>query len=62
MSSMQACLTLSPTLDIQHTQLVVAMRDYIKSLPFDYASHQIQTSQLEQAIATLERGRSLLWS
>jgi hypothetical protein len=62
MSSMQACLTLSPTLDIQHTQLVVTMRDPIKSLPFDYASHQIHTSQLEQAIATLERGGSLLWS
>jgi len=62
MSSMQACLTLSPTLDIQHTQLVVKMGDSIKSLPFDYASHQIHHGQLEQAIATLERGRSLLWS
>jgi len=62
MSSMHGCLTLSPTLDIQHTQLVVVMGDSIKLLPFDYASHQIHTSQPEQAIATLERGRSLLWS
>ncbi len=38
------------------------MGDAIKLLPFDYTSHQIHTSQLEQAIATLERGRSLLWS
>jgi CHAT domain-containing protein len=62
MSSMQACLTLSPTLDIQHSQLVISLDNSIKSLPFDYASYQIHTSQLEQAIATLERGRSLLWS
>jgi len=62
MSSMQACLTLAPTLDTQHSQLAVTMSDAIKSLPFDYAFHQIHTSQLEQAIATLERGRSLLWS
>jgi len=44
MSSMQACLTLSPTLDIQHSQLVVAIGNSIKSLPFDYASHQIHTN------------------
>jgi len=62
MSSMQACLTLTPTLDIQHSQLAVTMYDSIRSLPLDYASHQIHTSQLEQAIVTLERGRSLLWS
>jgi hypothetical protein len=74
MSSMQACLTLAPTIDIQHSQLVVTMGNSIKSLPFDYASysikalpfdyasHQIDTSQLKQAIETLERGRALLWS
>jgi len=38
------------------------MRNSVKLLPFDYASHHIHTGQLEQAIATLERGRSLLWS
>jgi CHAT domain-containing protein len=38
------------------------MSGVIKSLPVDYASHQIHTGQFTQAIATLERGRSLLWS
>jgi hypothetical protein len=38
------------------------MDNFIKSLPFDYASYQIDTSQLKQAIETLERGRVLLWS
>jgi len=61
MSSMQACLTLAPTLDIQHSGLVT-MDKLTKSLPFDYASHQIDTNQLKQAFETLERGRSLLWS
>jgi hypothetical protein len=62
MSLMQDCLTLAPTLGMQHSQLVVTIHDSMKSLPFDYASHQIHTSQLEQAIETLERGRALLWS
>jgi len=64
MSSMQACVTLSPTVDIQHSQLthIVVMRDLIGSLPVDYASYQIHTNQLKQAIETLEQGRSLLWS
>jgi hypothetical protein len=61
MLSMQACLALAPTLDIQHSQLV-AVHHFIRPLPFDYASYQIDTSQLKQAIETLERGRSLLWS
>ena len=62
MSSLQACLTLAPTLDMQHSQLVITMGNFIKFLPFDYASYQIDTSQLKQAIETLERGRALLWS
>jgi len=62
MSLMQACLTLAPTLDIQHSQLIVTIDDAIKSLPFNYASYQIDTSQLKQAIETLERGQGLLWS
>jgi CHAT domain-containing protein len=64
MSLMQDSLTLAPTLDMQHSQLVVTIDhgNYLKSLPFDYASYQIDTSQLEQAIETLERGRALLWS
>ena len=28
----------------------------------DFASHQIDIGQLEQAVETLERGRGLLWS
>ncbi len=62
MSSMQACLTLAPTLDMQHSQLVVTSGNFIKTVPFDYASYQIDISQLKQAIETLERGRALLWS
>jgi hypothetical protein len=31
-------------------------------MPLDYASYQIDKDQLKQAIETLERGRSLLWS
>jgi CHAT domain-containing protein len=38
------------------------MDDSFRTLPLDYASYQIQTDQLEQAIETLERGRTLLWS
>ncbi len=60
MSSMQACLTLAPTLDIKHSQLTT-MDGFLKT-PLDYASHLIHTSQLKQAIETLEQGRSLLWS
>jgi CHAT domain-containing protein len=59
---MQVCLTLTPTLDTKHSQLSVTMDNPIRSLPLDYVSHQIHTSQLKQAIETLERGRSLLWS
>jgi hypothetical protein len=62
MSSMQACLTLAPTLDTQHSQLVVTIGNFIKTLPFNYASYQINISQLKQAMETLEWGRALLWS
>ena len=61
MSSMQDHLTFSPTLDIQHSQLVAMSADF-KTLPLDYASYQIHTGRLKQAINTLERGRVLLWS
>jgi len=54
MSSLQACLTLAPTLDMQHSQLVVKMDDFIKSLPFNYMSYQIDINQLKQAIETLK--------
>ena len=61
MSSMQFCLTLAPTLDKQHSRLVV-MNDYLKPLPLDCASYQMSIGRPEQAIETLERGRALLWS
>jgi CHAT domain-containing protein len=61
MSSMQASLTLAPTLDIQHSRLV-ANSHILATLPLDCASYQIHTSRLKQAIEALERGRALLWS
>jgi len=61
MSSIQASLTFAPTLDGQHSRLVV-MRDILQTIPLDYASYYIDTGHLEQAIETLERGRGLLWS
>jgi CHAT domain-containing protein len=61
MSAMQDSLTLSPTLELQHSCLV-ARSDIFKTLPLDYASYWIHTSRIEQAIEALERGRVLLWS
>ena len=61
MSSMEAFLTFSPTLDIQHSQLA-AMSEDQKTLPLDYASYEIRIGRLDRAIETLERGRALLWS
>jgi CHAT domain-containing protein len=61
MSRMQASLTFAPTLDKQHSRLV-AMHDSLPTIPLDYASYQIHTGHLEQAIEILERGRGLLWS
>ncbi|KAI0003263.1 CHAT domain-containing protein, partial [Russula compacta] len=58
---MQESLTFAPTLHIQHSRLV-AMRGHIEKLPLDYASFQVHTGRLHQAIETLERGRALLWS
>ena len=60
-SLMHGSLAFAPTVEIQHSRLV-AMRDSYEELPLDYASYQIQTGQLQQAIETLERGRALLWS
>jgi CHAT domain-containing protein len=60
-SLMQEALTLSPTLEIQHSRLV-AMRDHYENLPLDHASYHVSTGQLRRAIGTLERGRALIWS
>jgi len=62
MSSMQFYLTVTPTLDKQHSQLVTR-NDCFKSLPLDRASYQMSIiGRPKQAIETLERGRALLWS
>jgi CHAT domain-containing protein len=58
---MQAYVTFSPTLDVQHSR-IVSRYNIFETLPLDYASYQIHTNRLEQAIETLERGRALMWS
>jgi len=60
-SLMKDSLAFSPTLETQHSRLVSRL-DYYATLPLEYASHQIDIGQLEQAVETLERGRGLLWS
>jgi hypothetical protein len=52
---MQASLTLAPILDVRYSHLVT-MQIIPKTLPFDYASYQIHTSKLNQAIETLDLG------
>ncbi|KAN0141049.1 CHAT domain containing protein [Lactarius tabidus] len=61
MSLLQDTLVFSPTLQTQHFRLVRTLRK-AGWMPLDYASYQIDKDQLKQAIETLERGRSLLWS
>ena len=59
MSALQKSLSFSPTVSTQHARLV-AMRNYM--MPLDYASHRINSGQIEEAIEILEQGRSILWS
>jgi CHAT domain-containing protein len=61
LSLMHDILFFSPTLQLQHATLAMHVNE-TPSLPLDYASYQIDSHQLEQAIETLERGRALLWS
>jgi len=61
-SFMQSSLTFAPTLDIQHSRLVPAMRHGFETLPLDYASYHIHTGGLKRAIEAIEGGRGLLWS
>src|SRR5712671_6599201 len=61
MSLIQDTLMFAPTLDVQHSRLV-AMRNSYETVPLDSASHHIHEGRLQEAIETLERGRSLLWS
>jgi CHAT domain-containing protein len=61
MSLLQDTLVFSPTLQTQHFRLAGTLRK-TGWMPLDYASYQIDKDHLKQAIETLERGRSLLWS
>ena len=61
MSLSQPSLALAPTLQMQLARLV-GMGGACEKMALDYASYQIGTGCVEQAIETLERGRALLWS
>jgi CHAT domain-containing protein len=61
LSLMQEISPFSPTLQLQHTTLTT-LPAYAHEMPLAYASYQVERGQLEQAIETLERGRTLLWS
>jgi len=60
-SSVQIHLATAPTLDVQYSRLVTMHRSF-ETVPLGYASYQIHTGRLTEAIETLERGRALLWS
>ncbi|KAI9444040.1 CHAT domain-containing protein [Lactarius indigo] len=62
MSSMQRSLFFAPTISIQHTRLVEMGGGGCQSMPLDFASFQIELGLLEEAVETLEQGRTLLWS
>jgi len=61
LSLLQDSLTFTPTVDIQHSWLVL-MHYNCKMLPLDCKSYQVQTGQLQRAVETLEWGRALIWS
>lgn len=61
MSLSQSSLAFAPTVQLQQARLV-GMGGTCERMPLDYASYQIGTGCVEQAIETLERGRALLWS
>ncbi|KAH9057013.1 CHAT domain-containing protein [Lactarius deliciosus] len=61
LSLMQNALIFAPTLQLQHSILAKTSRD-THVMPLDYASYHIGLGQLKEAIETLERGRTLLWS
>ena len=60
-SLMQKSLSFAPTVSIQHARLV-SMGENCHNSPLDYASHQIDLGRFEEAIETLEQGRTSLWS
>ena len=61
MSLSQSSLAFAPVVQVQQARLV-GMGGTCERMPLDYASYQIGTGCVEQAIETLERGRALLWS
>ncbi|KAH9972516.1 CHAT domain-containing protein [Russula compacta] len=61
MSLMQPSLAFAPIVQVQQARLV-GMGEPCERMPLDYASYQIDASDLEQAIETLERGRARLWT
>ncbi|KAH9059787.1 CHAT domain-containing protein [Lactarius vividus] len=60
-SLMQRSLSFAPTVSIQHARLV-EMGEHCQRMPLDYASYQIDLGRFEEAIETLEQGRTLIWS
>ena len=61
MSLLQETLVFCPTLQTQHHRLAQAFVGG-ERLPSDYASYQIQNGLVKQAVETLERGKTLIWS
>ncbi|KAN0128203.1 CHAT domain containing protein [Lactarius tabidus] len=61
MSLVKKSFAFAPTASVQYARLV-AMGENCHNMPLDYASFQISFGQIEGAIETLERGRTLLWS
>ncbi|KAH9053039.1 CHAT domain-containing protein [Lactarius vividus] len=61
MSLIGKSLSFAPTVSIQHAHLV-AMDEYCRRMPLDYASYQIDLGRFEEGVETLEQGRALLWS
>ena len=59
-SLMSEILVFAPTLKLQHLRLI--QNEFFETLPLDYASYQVQQSQLKEAIEILEQGRGLVWS
>ena len=61
MSLMQKFLPFAPTVSTKHSRLV-AMEGFCHKMPLGYASYQIKLGQFEEAVETLEQGRTLIWS
>jgi CHAT domain-containing protein len=61
MSSMQKSFSFAPTVSVQHAHLV-AMDTSCLIMPLEYASFHIDSGRFEEAVETLEQGRTLLWS